>query len=504
MQKILGISGSLRNARFGAGNDNLIEEIKGLRSEGELQTYLGLQTKLRVEDFLDAGRRDGQPFDQIYKNLVKAKGDRGLSNSEAALAAALWGAHQAGAEIAHIGLAAYFPMNGEAINLDDLRARILAADGLLISGPVYFGDRGSLVQALIEFLREDPECAAHVKGKLYAGISVGAKRNGGQETTLIYQMIDLTNLNMLAVGNDSATTAQYGGTGYAGDVGTMHEDSYGIETSISTGRRIAVACQQMERGRGYELRDKLVITICLLQDDGRHNGRDYIRKLAEAVEARNASVAFQILDMTEDSIARCIACDICPTHPGPTEEYRCIIGTKTDGLVKHHRALVASDAFLLAAYSPVDRSDIHSVYQRFVERTRYLRRDDYAIGDRLAAPLVISEINSNQNLHIRMMTSFIRHHQIMHHPLIGFEYGGVILNWETLVSQAEVFAQTAMVAACGMVAAETKDSAAKSYNPIGYSISAEKVRQDQASGRTGEAKGLRRESHVKRQARLKA
>ena len=65
-------------------------------------------------------------------------------------------------------------------------------------------------------------------------------------------------------------------------------------------------------------------------------------------------------------------------------------------------------------YSAVTRNKENSVYQRFIERTRYWRRSSYMIGDKLTAPFVISELNSNQNLHIRMLTSLIRHHTIIH------------------------------------------------------------------------------------------
>ena len=95
------------------------------------------------------------------------------------------------------------------MKLDDLRQQILSADAIYFQDPVYFGDRGSLIQELFEFLHKDSDCLRHVRDRLYAGISVGAKRNGGQETNLIYQIIDATNMNML-VGNDSATTSQYG------------------------------------------------------------------------------------------------------------------------------------------------------------------------------------------------------------------------------------------------------------------------------------------------------
>ena len=129
--------------------------------------------------------------------------------------------------------------NGTNKNLDQLKEKLINADGLIVSGPVYFGDRGSLSQSFLELIQRDLELQDAVSGKLYAGIAVGAKRNGGQETTLIYQLFDFLSLGMLGVGNDSDTTAQYGGTGLAGDVGTMHADDYGLATSIGTGRRIS-------------------------------------------------------------------------------------------------------------------------------------------------------------------------------------------------------------------------------------------------------------------------
>ena len=113
------------------------------------------------------------------------------------LAAGLWGAYKNGANISHTGLSS-FSDDGIPKKLNDLK-KILNSDALLLSGPVYFGDRGSLMHELIEFIRSDDN-GKH-KSKAYAGITVGAKRNGGQETTLIYQIVDMSNLNMLVVGN---------------------------------------------------------------------------------------------------------------------------------------------------------------------------------------------------------------------------------------------------------------------------------------------------------------
>ena len=236
---ILGISGSLRNARYGKGSEILLSELKQIKTKNHLIKFLESQTKIRINDILQSKETRDQPFDKTYKTLQKLKGDKGLSNSEASLAAGLWGAYKNGANISHTGLSSFFPMNGIPKKLNELKKKILNSDALLLSGPVYFGDRGSLMHELIEFIRSDDKLRKHLRGKAYAGITVGAKRNGGQETTLIYQIVDMSNLNMLVVGNSSDTTSQYGGTVLAGDVGTAWQDDYGINTSIGTGVRLA-------------------------------------------------------------------------------------------------------------------------------------------------------------------------------------------------------------------------------------------------------------------------
>src|SRR5262245_57487921 len=452
MVNVLGVSCSLRNARYGQGSDRLIAEVRALADEAHLGAYLETQTKIRLDDFIAAGRGEDLSFDEIYRRLRKSRNDRGLSNSEAALVAGLWGACQSGADIAHCGLGDYFPMTGNAVNLDDLRERVLRSDAILISGPVYFGDRGSVAQECIDFLYNDRACAAHVRDRVYGGIAVGAKRNGGQETTLIYQIIDATNMNMLAVGNDTETTSQYGGTAVAGDVGTFHSDGYGIKTSIGTGRRVARVGRMLDLGRKHhQTLDKVRINIWLLQDMPNHRGRDLMLKLATELTAAQPKMEIRVLDFTEETIYRCIACDICPIRVGGPTEYRCIIKADKDLFHSRHTELIEADAILIGAYSPIDRHDARSVYQRFTERTRYWRRDEYLIGDRLVAPFVISEIGANQNLHIRMLTSFLRHHTVLHHPLIGMEFKGEVLNWKMLFDQALSFGQNAQALTAGRV-----------------------------------------------------
>jgi multimeric flavodoxin WrbA len=500
MTIVLGVSASLRNARFGRSSIELCEDIDRIADRDALVDYLQQQTKMRADAFIKAGRAEKLPFDEIYKNLRREKHPLGLSNSEAALVAGLWGARQEGAEIRHLGLARHFPADGTVRDKDDLRNAVLEADAILLSGPVYFGDRGSLAQEFIEFLREDPEVAEHVRNRIYAGIAVGAKRNGGQETTLIYQLVDATNLNMLGVGNDSETTAQYGGTAVAGDVGTLADDAYGIKTSVGAGSRVArIASKMKSGGQVATERQKTRIGVLLLQDTADHRGREMMAQACREISEKAPWADFRLVDCTEEEIYRCIACDVCPIDIGARKDYRCIITSKNDFFRNSHNDVVGVDAVLLAAYSPVNRSDVHSVYQRFLERTRYIRRDDYTLGDLMAAPMVISEINSNQNLHIRMMTSLIRHHTVMHHPLIGMEYEGKVLNWDNLVSQGVSFAENAeKLMRANLLRTSTGEEDKRRYNPVGYVISAEKQKSDIETGRLKEVDQVRKDEALDR------
>lgn len=495
MVRVLGVSASLRNARFGVGSDLLVEELSKIGNQNELEQYLSAQTKFRLDDFVSAGRSENKPFDELYANLRKMRGERGLSNSEAACAVALWAARQEGADIGHVSLAEHFPMQGKGKNLDGLRQQLLAADAIIISGPVYFGDRGSLAQSLLEFIAADESLREGCKGKVYGGITVGAKRNGGQETTLIYQLVDMVNLNFLAVGNSSDTTAQYGGTAVAGDVGKLHADAEGIETCIGTGRRVARVARLLEKGRSSTARliEPLNIQLWLLQDDDRGTGHSYFSNWAREISERQ-DVKVQVFDATREQVMRCISCDICPTDVGPVDDYRCIITSKSDFFVRHHESLVKADAVLMCAYSPTERDHVVSAYQQFIERTRYLRRDNYALTDLLFAPFVISELSARQNLHMRMLTSGIRHHTVLHRPIIGMVHEGRLLNEDSLIERGQAFVERARELSLGRYQEDRQ--ADLIYHTIGYEVSTLKAQDDAASGKTQRAVDAAADAHA--------
>ena len=461
---VLGLSASLRNARSSSGAHRLRDEIAALKTREQLDEYLKEQANIHLDQFKAAGRTDGLPFDEMYRNLQRDGGQRGLSNSEIALVAALWGAQEKGSEIHHIPLPDHFPASGVPANLDELKAALRKADAIILSTPVYFGDRGSLAQQFIDMIRMDEDLQRDLEGKVYAGVAVGAKRNGGQETTLIYAMMDMLNLGFLAVGNDSDTTSQYGGTGHAGDIGTMPSDTYGINTAIGTGRRVGSVALQLWASEHSKLNDKPRVDFWVLQDRN-GEGASVAAPFSKGLE-NDAQTRF--MDMTDQTIRPCIACDICPIHVGPDEEYRCIIKKKDDGLVVHHQDMLWPDIIAPVVYSPRKRDGVDSVYQQFMERTRYLRRGDYVFTDHLVVPFVITEVGANEIMDIRLMTSFVRHHTVLSKPVIGYMHEGKLLNGDDVRRDLARALKQGRRLTVGRLATVSIDMLATQYRPVGY------------------------------------
>ena len=479
MAKILGISASLRNARLTSGS-NLCSDLLEIKSKETLIKYLRDQGKLLVDSFL-AENANGESYLLAFEKLRTRAKDQGLSNSEAALACGLWASIQKKCSIDYLSLSRHFPPNGEVKFQDELTSKILKADGLLISGPVYFGDRGSLVQSFIDFCHTNDEIKLHLQGKVYAGIAVGAKRNGGQETTLIYQMLDMANMGMLSVGNDTQTTSQYGGTAVAGDIGKLAEDNYGIDTCISTGNRIAHVAKIIKRKDSNISQPIIKIQMLVLQDNKNREGLSYFNKWAKKIGEIYPNVEITLWDALSQKVIRCIGCDICPIDVGKAEEYRCIISSKDDFFAKNHEQLYDSDAILVCAYNPGNRKDMISVYQQYMERTRYIRRDNYLYSDVLVAPFVISELSARQNMHLRIMTSMVRHQTIIHHPIIGIFNEGNFINEKTVSKYSENFIRTAIDIVGGRHKAESDLD--NIYKPDGYVISREKTNIDIQTGK---------------------
>ena len=461
---VLGVSASLRNKRFSYKNE-LVEDLNKIKNLDELNNFVRRQIKITFAD-IDKLNEKKLTFEDKYKELKKHKGNRGLSNSETALVYALWNSLQEkNISIDYLSLSNIFEAENKN-KLDYFKKKFLNCNALLVSGPVYFGDRGSLTQRMIEFINSDEECMQHAKKILYAGLAVGAKRNGGQETTLIFQTLDFLNMGCKVIGNGHDTTAQYGGTIVAGDIGKAVKDDYGIKTALSTGKNIAEVLNNIDLNKdisGQELIKPHKCNIFILQDNKQEECTKVIKSLLK--NYKNKNISFNVFEVFKEEVHKCIACDICPISYDSSEKYRCIINNKNDFFKKNHEKIIDCDSFIFAAYSGTNFVNIKTNYQQFIERTRYLRRDNYLFGRKLVSSFILSEVNSNRNLHIRILTSLVRHHNILFKPILVFKNANTYINFENIKKQFIDFCDTAL-----KVNNKTKEV---EYKPVGYEISLE-------------------------------
>jgi len=294
----------------------------------------------------------------LYNIIYEGK----ISNSQALLLAAMWGARQEGAEI-------------EIVYPGDL---VPPFDGVVLSTPVYFGDRSS---ALHQFIRGIP----HWEDKAVGVVSSGAKRNGGQETTNIYALYDCLDRGALITGN-GPPTAQYGGTGWAGNKTAIANDDFGIKTSYGTGTQVAKLTKLIQ---APECKEKPRVLFM-------HVTKDKIAQVVDSGTFEHCNISY--FDMTGVDIKKCLGCPVCP-NGDLTKKYKCIIKDDDMDWVQSQM----SDADCIIFVSGTDDTK----FQVFVERTRFIRRDHFELGERVYSSYSQTE-SITDILPLRIMTNMLR------------------------------------------------------------------------------------------------
>lgn len=284
-----------------------------------------------------------------------------VSNSQALLLAAMWGVKKTGADVEII-----YP--GQPIPKD--------FGGVVLSTPVYFGDRSS---HLHDFIR-----STDLIDKAVGIVSVGAKRNGGQETTNIYALYDCLDKGALITGN-GPPTAQYGGTGWAGNKTSIVNDDFGIKTSYGTGSQVAKLAQLIESSESTRKPNILLLVVTKDKVD-----------LLFVDQLKDSNV--KVVDITKEEIKRCIACPVCPNGDLDTK-YTCII--TNDGMSKIHDDMIAADCVIFIS----GKDD--TKFQVFIERTRFVRRNHFEWSERVYSS-VSSTTSITDILPIRVMTNMLR------------------------------------------------------------------------------------------------
>jgi len=376
-----------------------------------------------------------------------------LSNSEILAGISLYGAKEEKTEIDFFSLRRLFKidvdphlqseenidLDKEAFYLDstkidqahlnDLLQRIRKADTLILSTPVYFGDRSSVVDTLLKILHDQNS----LQGKGFSVVSVGAKRNGGQETTNIYALFDAINMGALALGN-GPKTSQYGGTAFAGDRGATLNDEFGIETALGTGRRSAQLAKILCRSHSLpsELK-KAVIGVLITADNHKKEIELQVQNYLHQID--NKLVDFKTVNLIDYHIERCLGCKICPSpemvekgSKGKTEvgstDYACLIDNGVDCMEVVREKLKEIDGLIIVGINDDSLTDLIDKYQVFTERTRFIRRGNFEWTNNPFTSLVLKNVGSTRErlFGLRAMTSYIRHNTIAVAPLRALTY----------------------------------------------------------------------------------
>ncbi|MDY7036478.1 MAG: NAD(P)H-dependent oxidoreductase, partial [Thermodesulfobacteriota bacterium] len=249
-------------------------------------------------------------YQDLYATIYDLASHKKISNSEALMWMALFGAAKEGADVDIVLLGEiYCKRNTQPFKTKGvLEDKVQRAEGIVLATPVYFGDCSSLTNLFLE--------NHFLKDKVIGVVSVGAKRNGGQETANIFTLMEAMSLGSIIVGN-GPPTSQYGGTGWAGDVGAILDDNFGLDTSLGTGKRVmeVIKRTQMKQASVAQI---TVITNSTANDDSMIEGIK-----SEFLKLNQVKTSF--INLSEYDISSCNACSICPKPREQNIKYGCII-----------------------------------------------------------------------------------------------------------------------------------------------------------------------------------
>jgi multimeric flavodoxin WrbA len=417
-----------------------------------------IRANLKSADLLLSLVRDARGFDSFVGSIarfaVKSKKPHiEVTNTELCAGAALLAAKEAGAEIDFFPLVSIFPrrevplvdwdsegigLPGDIVHYDfldiDMKLKsalvekIKSADAVILSSPVYFGDRSSVSNKIMQIALEQNL----FEKKIVATVSAGAKRNGGQETTNIFHLGEALSLGAYAVGN-GPTSCQYGGTVVAGDPGFAALDRLGLETCYGTGKR-AAQCAKLFGLIPQTTAPVTNIVALVAMDNPSRDLAQLIASYAREVTAGSPNVRIHVLQLLDGQIERCIACGICPIpellHEGEKwDSYACIINTQRDSMASVRDVILQSDGLLIAGLNFKDMSRVLYRYQAFTERTRFLRRNDFEFTNLPVASFVLEEVGATANpiFGLKVMTSYMRHNTIVCPPIKEVRHAGSVL-----------------------------------------------------------------------------
>lgn len=133
---------------------------------------------------------------------------------------------------------------------DDVQAvldKMVAADGLIIATPVYFGLPSDLFAKFVMRTRVLRHQDFRLANRPAGVMAIAARRSGGAETTILATWLPLIRNGCLLVGNGDATS-QFGAYGWAGGRGHILSDEWGMEQGFQVAERVYTVAKVVQAG----------------------------------------------------------------------------------------------------------------------------------------------------------------------------------------------------------------------------------------------------------------
>jgi multimeric flavodoxin WrbA len=125
--------------------------------------------------------------------------------------------------------------------------KMVAADGIAVATPVYFGLASDLFSKLIMRTRVLRHQDFKLANKPVGIIAIAGRRSGGGETTIFSSWLPFVRNGCLIVGNGDKT-CQFGTVGWAGGRGDILSDEWGLIQAEDTIRRIYEVASLVKAG----------------------------------------------------------------------------------------------------------------------------------------------------------------------------------------------------------------------------------------------------------------
>lgn len=125
--------------------------------------------------------------------------------------------------------------------------RMLAADGLVIATPVYFGLPSDLFSKFVMRTRVLRHQDFRLANRPVGVMAIAARRSGGAETAILSTWLPFIRNGCLVVGNGDAT-CQFGAYGWAGARGHILSDEWGLEQGFQVAERVFTVAKVLRAG----------------------------------------------------------------------------------------------------------------------------------------------------------------------------------------------------------------------------------------------------------------